>query len=165
MAESTLSMLTGWDWFVAIVFLLSVMLGLLRGLVRQVFGLAAWVAGVLGAPLLAPAAIEATGMHAQAWVVLVLLFIALFIVVRLLGFLLAKGLGRVGLGGADRGLGAALGAARAALLILIAAVAASSLGLDQTPAWRDARSRPLLEGLVDWVQPYLPQQPSVIRET
>lgn len=161
----SLSTLTGWDWFVLIVFALSVLLGVLRGLVRTVFGLAAWVVALLGAPLLAPAAIEAAGMQAHPWVMLVLLFLALFLLVRLLGGLLARGLGRIGLGGADRGLGAVLGAARAVLLILIAAVAARSLDLDQTPSWRDARSRPLLEGLVHWVQPYLPQRQGVTRET
>lgn len=161
----TLSSFTGWDWFVLLVFALSVALGLWRGMVRTVFGLAAWVVALLGTPLLAPAAIDAVRMHEHPWVVMVLLFILLFVAVRLVGALLARGLGVIGLGGADRGLGAALGVARALLLILIAAVAAHSLDLDQAPAWRDARSRPLLDALVEWVRPYLPPHDGMIRET
>lgn len=159
------STFTGWDWFVLIVFLLSISLGIWRGLVRTVFGLAAWVAALVAAPMLAPAVIEATRMEAHPWVVIALLFVAILVAVKLLGGLIAQLLGKVGLGGADRGLGGALGAARALLLILIAAIAARSLELDQTSAWRDAVSRPLLDALVDWVEPHLPHRASDSRQT
>ena len=159
------SSLTGWDWFVLIVFLLSISLGIWRGLVRTVFGLGAWIAAVIGAPLLSPAVIELTGMEDQPWVVILLLFVAILVAVKLMGGLAAGLLGKVGLGGADRGLGAVLGAARALLLILIAALAARSLELDQTSAWRDAVSRPLLEALIHSAEPYLPQRGGDFRQT
>jgi membrane protein required for colicin V production len=161
----SLSSFTAWDWFVLIVFLLSIVLGIWRGLVRTVFGLAAWIAALIGAPMFSPPVIEATRMEAQPWVVIVLLFVAILVAVKLLGGLTASLLGKFGLGGADRGLGGALGAARALLLILVAAVAARSLELDQTSAWRDALSRPLLEALVDWVEPHLPQRGGDFRQT
>jgi len=159
------STFTAWDWFVLIVFLLSVFLGVWRGLVRTVFGLAAWIAALVGAPMLSPSVIDATRMESQPWVVIALLFVAILVAVKLLGNLIARLLGKVGLGGADRGLGGALGAARALLLILIAVVAARSLELDQTSAWRDAVSRPLLEALVQWVQPHLPHRVGDLRQT
>ena len=165
MTGLSLSSFTAWDWFVLIVFLLSIVLGIWRGLVRTVFGLAAWIAALIGAPMFSPPVIEATRMEAQPWVVIVLLFVAILVAVKLLGALTASLLGKIGLGGADRGLGGALGAARALLLILVAAVAARSLELDQTSAWRDALSRPLLEALVGWVEPHLPQRGGDFRQT
>ena len=165
MTGLSLSSFTAWDWFVLIVFLLSMALGIWRGLVRTVFGLAAWIAALIGAPMFSPPVIEATRMEAQPWVVIVLLFVAILVAVKLLGALTASLLGKIGLGGADRGLGGALGAARALLLILVAAVAARSLELDQTSAWRDALSRPLLEALVGWVEPHLPQRGGDFRQT
>lgn len=165
MTGLSLSSFTAWDWFVLIVFLLSIVLGIWRGLVRTVFGLAAWIAALIGAPMFSPPLIEATRMDEQPWVVIVLLFVAILVAVKLLGGLTASLLGKIGLGGADRGLGGALGAARALLLILVAAVAARSLELDQTSAWRDALSRPLLEALVHWVEPHLPQRGGDFRQT
>ena len=165
MSGLSLQSLTGWDWFVLIVFLLSVLLGIWRGLVRTVFGLAAWVVALIGAPLLSPEVVEFTRMQEHPWVIIVLLFVVLLVAVKLSGGVLAGLLGKVGLGGADRGLGGVLGAARAVLLILITAVAARSFELDQTSAWRDALSRPLLEALVRWVEPHLPQRFGDIRET
>ena len=160
-----LSTLTGWDWIVILVMLGSVVAGLWRGLVRTVFGFAAWVVALVGAPLAAPAAIDATGMQAHPWVVLALLFLAFFVVVKLMGSLLARLLGKIGLGGADRGLGALLGAARAVLLLLLVAVAARAMKLDESASWRDAHARPLLDALVRLAEPYLPQRISGIRET
>jgi membrane protein required for colicin V production len=165
MTGLSLDALTGWDWFVLVVFLLSISLGIWRGLVRTVFGLAAWVVALIGAPLFAPPVVEATRMEAHPWVVIVLLFVAILVAVKLLGGLVARLLGKVGLGGADRGLGGALGAARALLLILLAAVAARMLEMDQTSAWRNALSRPLLEALVQWVEPHLPQRQGNFRQT
>ena len=73
MTGLSLSSFTAWDWFVLIVFLLSIVLGIWRGLVRTVFGLAAWIAALIGAPMFSPPVIEATRMEAQPWVVIVLL--------------------------------------------------------------------------------------------
>lgn len=160
-----LSSLTGWDWFVALVCLLSVMMGLWRGMVRTVFGLAAWIVALLGTPLFGPRLVETAGLQAHPWVVFTLVFVALLVGVRVLGSLLARALGTVGLGGADRGLGAALGAARALVVITLAVAGARALDLHEGDAWRASLSRPLLDRLVLWIEPYLPQRISGIRET
>jgi membrane protein required for colicin V production len=165
MGEITLSSLNGWDWFIVIVFAGSVLLGLLRGLVRTVFGLAAWVIALLGTPLAAPAAVQVSAMQQQPWVVFVLLFIALFVVVRVTGALLARAIGKLGLGGADRGLGALLGGVRALALIALVVVVARSFDLNKGAAWRTALSRPLLDAIVFWVEPYLPSRVSGLRQT
>ncbi len=165
MTDISLSSLTGWDWFILIVAAGSILLGILRGLVRTVFGLAAWVIALLGTPLAAPAAVQASAMEQQPWVVFVLLFIALFVVVRLSGALLARAIGKLGLGGADRSLGALLGGVRALALIALVAVVARSFDLHKGAAWRTALSRPLLDAIVLWAEPYLPSRVSGVRQT
>lgn len=165
MGAVSLSTLTGWDWFVILLCVFSVALGVWRGMIRTVFGIGAWVVALVGAPLAAPAVIDATAMQAHPWVVLIVLFVMLMVVVRIVGNLLARALDKAGLGGADRGLGALLGVARALLLLLVVAVAAHALGLDQSRSWRVSYSRPLLDALVHWVEPYLPERVSGIRQT
>lgn len=144
--------------------LISIALGVLRGLVRTVFALAAWIVALVGAPLLAAPTIEATGWSVPPLFVAVLLFFVLLVVVRMLGALLARALARVGLGIADRTFGAALGVLRALVVITVVALVGRHLGADREPAWQQALSRPLLEELVSWVQPYLPTRLERMRQ-
>ena len=144
MTEGVLPPLTSWDWFIITVALVSTGLGIWRGMIRTVFGLAAWVLGIVGAPLggmLIAREFGITGL--PVWVLYVAAFLATFIVVRLAGTLFLKGARSVGLAGVDRVLGAALGVARAALIVLVVAVVAHRLGYSQAPAWREAAARPL----------------------
>jgi membrane protein required for colicin V production len=160
-----LHVLTGWDWFVLVVGVVSIALGLWRGMVRTLFGLAAWVAALVGTPLLAPMVIEALEMEGHPFAVFFALFVVTLVTVKVLGAAIAHGVGAIGLGAADRGLGGALGAARALLVITLVVAGARALDLDQTAAWRTAYSRPLLDTLVHFVEPYLPERISGIRET
>ncbi len=143
--------------------LISIVLGVLRGLVRTVFALAGWIVALIGAPLLTNPVIAATGWTLPPLFLAVLLFFALLISVRMAGALLAKALARVGLGIADRTLGAALGVLRALVVITIVALIGRHLGADREPAWQQALSRPLLDELVSWAQPYLPMRQDRVR--
>lgn len=157
--------MTGWDWFVLLVLVFSVAAGIWRGLVRTVFGLAGWVAALIGAPLTAPSVIAATGTTQYPWVAFVLLFLAILMGVRMLGVLLFRGMKAVGLGGTDRFLGALLGIARALVVITLAAIIARTLGLTDSEAWTQAWVRPLLDDLVGLLDPWLPEQITGIQRT
>ena len=165
MDTAALDTLTGWDWFVLLVVIGSLAVGLWRGLIRTIFGLAAWVVALIGTPLVAPALILWSGLQAHPWVVLVAVFVALLLIVRLAGWALSRLVGRLGLGVADRLLGAVFGVARGLLLVLLAASAAHAMELDRRTAWTKALSRPLLDALVEFARPYLPERGLGIRET
>lgn len=157
MADGVILHLTSWDWFIITVALISTALGIWRGMIRTVFGLAAWILGVVGAPLvgmLIARQFNITGL--PVWVLYILAFLLTFLVVRLVGALFLKGARSVGLAGVDRMLGAALGIARAGLVILVAAVIAHRLGFAQSTSWQTAAARPLLETMIEIAQPWLP---------
>lgn len=154
-----LAAFTGWDYLLALVAGLSIVLGLLRGMVRTVFALGAWLVALLGTPQIGPIAVEMAGFEEHEWVVLALTFIVLFALVRLIGVLIAKAVKGVGLGGADRFAGALFGVARAVVIIALVVAAARLTGLDQGAGWQQAVSRPLLDGIAAAIDPYLPAQP------
>ncbi|MGE0801026.1 MAG: CvpA family protein [Lautropia sp.] len=157
MTDSILPPLTGWDWFILTVALVSTAFGIWRGLVRTVFGLAAWALGILGAPLVGMLIADQFGIvGVPAWVLYFLAFLLTFVIVRLIGTLFLKGIRSIGLAGVDRVLGAALGIARAGLVVLIVAVVAHRMGFAQSPAWQSAATRPLLDSMVEMAQPWLP---------
>jgi len=163
--SASVAALTGWDYFVIATLLISIALGLLRGLVRTVFALAAWVVALVGAPLATGPLLAATGWSLHPVFVAVLVFFALLVSVRLLGALIARALAKVGLGLADRSLGAVLGVVRALIVVTVVALVARHLGADRDPAWQQALSRPLLDELVSWVTPYLPARSETVKQT
>jgi membrane protein required for colicin V production len=160
-----LAQLTGWDWFVIAVLTLSVGIGLLRGLVRTIFAVGAWLAGLVGSAIATPQLWLHVGETVPVWLIYLATFLLLFLTVRLLGTTLARAMRGVGLGGADRLLGGVLGAARAMLIVLLVAVGGHVGGFSREPAWQRALSRPLLDAMVYWVEPLLPERITGIRRT
>lgn len=152
--------LTGWDYFIIATVLISVVLGVLRGMVRTVFALAGWVAALIGAPIATAPLLAATGWTLHPLFITVLLFFAILILVRLVGGALARALAKVGLGAVDRSLGAALGVLRALIIIVVAALIGRYIGADQQASWQQATLRPVLDELVVQVEPMLPGRAS-----
>lgn len=151
-----LDQLTGWDYLILLILGISIILGLLRGMIRSLFALAGWVLAFIGAPVLTPPLLGLTGLAMPPWVMLALVFFALLLLTRLAGALLARLTSSIGLGGVDRGMGVVLGAARAILIVAVIAVAGRLLDLHKQPSWQQALSRPLLDNIVQIVDPYLP---------
>ena len=160
-----LETVTGWDWFVLVVLLLSVGFGVVRGLIRTVFALAAWAVALLGVPLAGPPLARALPDALPSAVSYLLVFLLLFVAVRMLGGLAARALHGLGLGGADRLLGAGLGVVRAAIVVLVVARGAHLGGYSKHPAWTQAWTRPLLDEMVRWADPFLPERVSGVRRT
>jgi membrane protein required for colicin V production len=157
-----MSTLTGWDWLLGGLVFVSVALGFLRGLVRTAFALASWVIALAGALLGGPLLVTTLGIAAPLWALALPVFLVLFLITRYVGALIARGLAAVGLGGLDRLLGGAVGAARAVIIFAIIALAAAVVGFDRDAAWRDARCRPLLDEITARLIPHLPVRPGSV---
>lgn len=146
--SSVLASLTGWDYLLFAVLFTSVLLGLIKGFVRTVFGLAAWFVAAMAALLAGPTLLQAVGDVLPLPFFMFLVFLAVFLITRVIGSLIAKGVAWVGLGGVDRVLGALFGGLRAALIMVIFVLAASMLDLQRDPTWERAWSRPILDEIL-----------------
>jgi membrane protein required for colicin V production len=154
--------MTWLDYAVLGVFAVSLVLGAWRGIVREVISILGWVIAFLAAGLLAgplgpsmPQAIPSAELRVAAAYVAV--FAASLVATSLVGLLLSKIVGAVGLGGLDRILGAAFGAARGVLIVLAAGVVAGLTSAPRQPYWRDSASGPLLAQAALALKPLLPQ--------
>jgi len=154
--------MTWLDYAVPGVFAVSLVLGAWRGLVREVVSMLGWVIAFLAANLLAgplgpvmPQAIPTPELRVAAAYVAV--FIASLILTSLAGLLLSKVIKAVGLGGVDRLLGAAFGAARGVLILLAAALLAGLTSAPKQAWWRDSVSGPALVQASAMLKPLLPQ--------
>jgi membrane protein required for colicin V production len=145
----------------------SVIWGAWRGLVREVVAVVGWVLAFYLANLLSPSLSNAlpaamTSPEARFITAFVGLFVASLVVATLAGLLVSRLVKRVGLGGLDRLLGSAFGAARGALIVLIFALFAGLTALPQRPLWRDSVSGgPLSQAILAakaWLPPALAER-------
>ena len=153
--------MTVFDYAVLIIIGLSILLSVIRGLVREVLALLAWVVAFVMANLfssdlaaLLPDEIPTVELRLLAG------FLGVFFVALLLMSLLAMAVSQLvksaGLGVEDRFLGALFGLARGLLVVLVLVLLAGLTALPKQPVWRDAVLSPPLEALATQVSRWLP---------
>lgn len=141
---------------------LSTLLGLWRGLVRELLSLAGWLAALFLAAQFAPAAAlwlpqDLMTPLARQLVAAVAIFVVISVLAGLGALLVAKAVHAVGLGLIDRSLGAIFGLGRGLLILLVCTVLIGLTGFVKNPAWQAAAMRGPLETVAITVKPYLPQ--------
>jgi membrane protein required for colicin V production len=155
---------TFFDYGVAFIVVASGMIGVLRGLVREVLSLIGWVAaawvayhyvGVAAGWMPASMPGGELGRHVLGFIVL---FLGTVIVSALAGAVIGGILQTTGLKPADRGLGLIFGLLRGAVLVMVLVTLASFTRLPEEPFWRDAVSRPYVAQAMEAVRPWLPPE-------
>lgn len=148
------------DWLIVAIVLLSSFFGLIRGLVKEVFSLLAWVVAFIVARWASPFVATWLSIYIQSpQTVLIIAYGSLFFVVLLLGGMLAGMLSRLtakaGLSLSDRLLGMLFGFARAVLVLVVLHTLIQLFALQ--PWIADSHYFPHLEPLSAWVQDTLAQ--------
>jgi membrane protein required for colicin V production len=145
--------------------LISILVGALRGFMKEVFSLLVWaaaftisylyadnVAVLMESHVTLPSARTAMG------------FTGLFVVVLLIGGLLNYLLGRLvestGLSGTDRLLGGIFGAARGLVLVIVVLLVAGFTPIPADPWWKDSQVIQRLLPVADWAASFLPESVS-----
>jgi membrane protein required for colicin V production len=151
------------DWIAIALIVMSMLFGLVRGLVFEVISLVGWVAAFVAAQWLASdvAAWLPFGAPQAAWrypLGFVLVFVAVAFGVGLVASLTRKLISAVGLRPVDRILGAAFGAARGALALLVLAVVVHLLVLSDSAWWHESRSAIVLDAALQGLKPALPEK-------
>lgn len=153
--------MTAFDIAVIVVVLLSAMIGLWRGVIREVFALAAWIAAVVcmfvfGDKLaqMLPFAQDTPWLRSMAGYALV--FIGVFVVLSVVGFLFSKVVNAIGLSFLDRALGMMFGLIRGALIAVLLVFIAGATTLPQMSWWRDSLSAKPLATIASILRSKLP---------
>jgi membrane protein required for colicin V production len=144
----------------------SVLLSVIRGLVREVLALAAWaiafvVAWLLGSELATLMPEEIPSMELRVLAGFATVFFLALLAMSLVAIAASQLVKSAGLGVEDRMLGAMFGLARGLLVVMVLVLAAGATSLPAEPVWREAALRPLLEraalGIRDWLPPAIGQ--------
>ncbi len=146
------------------ILVISGLMGIWRGLVREVLALIGWVAAswiayhyatwlayewLAGVP---------GGEMTRLALGFVILFIVVMIVCALVGKFLAKLMQQAGLSPMDRFLGFAFGLLRGLLVVVVLSSLAALTSISQTTEWRKAWSLPAIELLIGMTQAWLPDE-------
>jgi membrane protein required for colicin V production len=151
-------MITGFDIAVAVVVLLSMLIGVLRGFIRETLSLISWVlafwiaftfspkASGYFAPYLATPALQVVAAFAA-------LFLVALLIASFVSYLLYKLFKATGITGTDRALGAVFGVARGVALVALCMLFIGATALIKEPWWQQSLSvvyfKPLITILVD----------------
>lgn len=156
--------MTSFDYLVLAILLISALLGLMRGLVKEVLSLCAYLAAFLGAIWWGPKVSNWLSMYIEnpllrTGVSYAVVFLVVLLLVGLLNMTLATLIEKTGLTPADHGLGAMFGFMRGLLLVLILVTLAGYTELPSEPWWTEARLSGATVHAVQQLKQWLP--PSV----
>lgn len=153
--------MTAFDLIVIAILLCSILISVLRGLVKEVLSLLVWI--------IAFAASNAYGLQMAQMlpqalpgqlVRIIAGFVIVLVAVLLLGSLMNMALGALikssGLTLADHGLGGLFGLARGIVIVLTIVILAGMTELPKHPIWKNALFSPLAETAVRTIKPWLP---------
>jgi len=150
------------DYAILAVIAISVLVGVLRGFVKEVFSLLVWSAAFLVAYHFAgdvanwmedavtlPSARMAMGFTG--------LFVAVLLVGGLMNYLLGRLVETTGLSGTDRLLGGVFGAGRGLVLVVAVVLVAGFTPIPADPWWKESATIQRLMPLVSWAAEHLPE--------
>jgi len=155
---------TFFDYGVAFILAASALIGVLRGLVREVLSLIGWVVafwvayhyvGVAAGWMPESMPGGELGRHVIGFVVL---FLGTVIATGLVSAVVGQILQTTGLKPADRGLGLVFGLLRGVVLVMVLVTLASFTKLPEEPFWREAVTRPYVAQAMDALRPWLPPE-------
>jgi membrane protein required for colicin V production len=153
--------MTYFDYIVLAILGLSVLIGVMRGLVREVLSILGWVAAFVVAqsyttklsPML-PNAIPSESLRYLA--AFVILFLATLLITSLLAIALSQVFKLTGLGWIDRIFGAIFGILRGMLILGVLVFLCGLTDVPKTPSWSAAMFSAPLEAMVMSAKSWMP---------
>lgn len=149
------------DYVILGIVAISILVGAIRGFVKEAFSLLVWVAAFLVAFQYS----GALALHLESHIELPsvrtsLAFVSLFLLVLLIGglitFLVGKLVEKTGLSGTDRLLGGVFGGIRGLVIVLAVILVAGLTPVPQDPWWKQSRMIQSLMPLAEWTAQFLP---------
>lgn len=151
------------DYFIIGLIVLSMLVSLWRGFIKEALSLATWIVAFLVALNFS----ERLAARLTPWIELpsaraVAAFAGLFLIVLILGalvnFLVGQLVRQTGLAGTDRILGTVFGVARGVAIIAVLVMLAGVTPLPRDPWWQASQLLPHFERLAVWLADYLPAE-------
>ena len=150
------------DYLILVIIIISTLISLLRGFLREIVSLVTWVVGFWVALRFARQLGDVFSVIHNPSVRVVIGFAILFVVILIIGaainFLIGKIMEKTGAGAADRVLGMLFGMVRGVVIVAVLVIMAGFTTLPQNDWWHVSRLIPYAESVAGWMRAVLPQQ-------
>lgn len=149
------------DYAILGIITISLLVGVLRGFIKEVFSLVVWAAAFVVAYRFAGDVAVLMEPHvslpsARTAIGFIGLFILVLIIGGLANFLLGRLVESTGLSGTDRLLGGLFGIARGVALVVASILVTGFTPIPADPWWKESRLIPSFMPLVSWSAAFLP---------
>jgi len=151
------------DFVIVGVIVLSALISLWRGFMREAISLATWIAAFW----LATGFSSLVAIRLQQWVHtpslrMITAFAILFVLALLVGAVVNHFVGlaiqKTGLSGTDRFIGLFFGAARGIVVVALMVMIGTLAGLSRDPWWQNSGLIPYAQPVADWMRGFLPDR-------
>lgn len=151
------------DWVIVAVLVISALLGVMRGMLREAISLTTWVAALLLGRTFGPQIAEMLKPYLENELLRTALGYALTVLIIIMLGSIAGRIGKTlvnasGLGNFDRALGLLFGALRGVAILIILVAIAGLTPMAKESVWRDSMLVPMLEDLRDQAAGLIDQQ-------
>ena len=143
------------------IIVLSALISLIRGFVKESISLVTWVvAGLLALRYYAPMAdLLEPFIHSvtlRQWIGGGILFVATLIVGAIVNFIVSQLVSKTGLSGTDKTLGVIFGGARGVLIVTMVVLLAGLTPMPEASWWQDSVTIEFFQRLAEWVRGVIP---------
>ena len=155
--------MSGFDWIIAGVFLISILIGLVRGFIREALSIISWIMAIwLGITFCEQAgdfiaqyiSIPAAAFRTSAGFGLV--FVGTLFLFSIISFLLTKVLVKGAIKGTDRVLGLGFGVLRGVAVVVAIMLVGRGFGMQNNDWWQNSNYLGYFESSADYVESILP---------
>jgi len=151
------------DIAVLAIVLLSTLISLIRGFVKEAISLATWVLAIWVSlkytPFVSGHLVELVDVPSlRLGIAGLILFISTLIVGALVNYIIGQLVDKTGFSGTDRTLGAVFGVLRGVLVVALVVILAGLTPIPQDPWWKQSYLLPKIQDKVIMYKAYLPEQ-------
>ncbi|HIU74007.1 MAG TPA: CvpA family protein [Candidatus Aphodousia faecipullorum] len=156
------------DWAIVIVLALSTIVGVARGVIREILSIVGWVIGIVFAlkystELADKIPLESLGPAVRTIIAAVLICVVCVFAIGLLGTILRKMLEAANISAEDRILGSVFGLLRGVVFVCAVVFLAGMTSAPTTSMWKHSFCIPLAENGIDMMMPFLPDSLAQLR--
>lgn len=150
------------DYLILVIIVVSALVSLIRGFVREVVSLITWVIGFWVALRFARPVGDLFGVIHNPSVRLAIGFAILFVLILIVGagvnFLVGKLMKKTGAHASDRVLGLIFGLVRGVVIVVALVIVAGFTTMPRHAWWHESRLIPYAESVAGWMRAVLPAQ-------
>jgi membrane protein required for colicin V production len=150
------------DLIIVVIVIISALISLVRGFVKESISLASWVlAGFIALRYFAPLAellepyVESPTIRTGS--AFAILFVSSLIIGAIVNFMASQAVSKTGLTGTDKSLGVVFGAARGLLIVTMLVLLAGLTPMPSEPWWNDSAMIDFFSDMANWIKDILPQ--------